>query len=1529
MSIICEAPDIIEEIYNNQKKRIDQLVEAFENLFKTIAVPDLKYPFIPLDYSWFIQTILKFLAKFNLRLGCELGLALAVELRRYRTIKTNEIYIENYEKSPDNISSQRQVQFGEFYEDKFNEAVQFLKDKQCVGDVPFGLLSGLCSQLINGLITYIEQNIDNLITEFKKALFLNEASKAFADITGLIQTIFSIADASITDIQKLVDIYDCIYLTQKTLTLTESNFKEFQKAIEENPTKQRQLPQELLKYHESTELNKLRQILIDIRSKIPSTLQILSAISDLINEGREIWYKHLDALRNVCQVQYQKENISPVIRNSLFTTGGYNNSGSTAPQIIANKKPSFNASTIIQDTVIVNTVYTNSIIEYASDPNITDVLSFSKIKGPSWLSVSNQGIITGKPSLLNIGLNKWIVQVIDSSGFFSQAKLIISVLDTNNSGGNQIALDSDFTDELRQQPGSGLSETTFQKTSSNITVQISLNKNYDISYEDSKNSKMVTYNLMHIPILLFNLMKVYNINDEPICLSDLITNINLVNFDKLINQLLINSPNEDPDSDLVFREAIQSVILPFLIDYSSPTVGQILNVHTTSTINIISDIIEHYYFFGAVKLDELLGFTYESEDTIIGELKNKLLLFKYVINEFDGLCVFGEDDQLETLFINYFGSSRIDLLLQILNLLTCDQLNITYDKYRLISINKILNILQNNNSQISSTVINKFEYLRDNILNINDLSLLNAWITIFKNNLLSLGPFIPVDNQTIINIQSNITIGTLKFITGSNYQGSLGNNIYIKVRLDDSLLKPVVIKEDVLNKIVTLFIGSNITSTIDETDVSDAILFYNIQLIDIDGIGNVTISNIGNYKTSGGINLSPPIMCGLSQNIINNDTFLYYLIDYINDAGCSLHPDTLDYEYPIEDMTLAFCLSGLDAKYRSIHDYQLQIIKLSQSEKIIDGVLYQARTPGSDGNLIYIEIIDQIGPIEISISEKNISIKCDLSLTKQTDIRDAINNNTKTFDLVIASGGSLTTNATTQSSFLEGGLDAEYVYNYQEYLNLTNQQITSTLITDNKNILLITDDNEFQLGFIDISTDNKFPLQESGFKIFLPEGCSGLYMRLYVNEYQDAPYIIGKYRYAPTRYEIDNYSEYIKDISFQILKDREVFVRSGESNYITVISSKGLPLTTSGWLYIYPINCSIDNIEIQILYHNEYYVAPNILDDEPIQIETKYVRYDWFGETCYTFGGITIDGNISDIVHKLSLSNPSTSVLSGQIQLARYSSSSVANNENILIIGGSDGLTELSNIELFKGSSETSFSFSELSYTITDLATASNGEKYIIAGGISSGFQIDNIKLGFFNTVTDIVDYGSLNSVRSHYSGCSNGIAAIFSGGYSDTITTMIFRDDIELTDDLSGLGIGYEEINTGINIIETFYINIISEIQDFGDLLFRRYNHTSACNSTKILFAGGIGDYGILDSIEILNPAISAITSNYPVLISPRYNAISCNNSVDFVTIGGINDSGLATSIIETTKFEIPVQSSEFGQLTEAKSSLTSSSIG
>ena len=1528
MSIICESPEIIKEVYDNTVRNIDRLVGSFENLFKTIAVPDLKYPFLPLDYSWFLQTILKFLQKFNIRMACELGLATAIELRRYQAIKTNESYIKNFEKSPNDLSAQRQVEFGEFYEDKINEAVQLLKDKNCIGSVPFGLLSGLCDELIRGLTNYIESTIDDITTEFEKALFLNDASKAFAVIAGLIQTIFDIVNSMITDFEKLIDIFDCIYLTQKTLTLSESNFKDFQQAIEEDPTKEQNLAKELLNFHETNELSDLRKLVESTRATIPSVLRIFDAYLDIINEGREIWYKHMDGLRNACQVQYQKENISPVIKNSIAATGGYDISEPNQPTESSNKTPVFDSQVITKDDTIININYIESLSNNVSDPD-EDILTFTKTEGPAWLNISSDGDLTGTPAILNLGINTWIIRVTDLSGAFSEAKLVIKVTKIDNSDGNRIASGSSSPNtKITKTTNRGLSESTFQNKSSSIDVNIILNKKFDISYEDSKNNKLVTYNLLHVPILLFNLMTVYNINDGFICLSELITNINTIDLDKLTDQLLLNSESDDPDSSLIFRDGIQSIILPFLIDYSGPTIGQLLNTHTVSTINIISDIIENYYYFGAINLAEFLNFAYGSEDTIREDIKNKLICFIKVINEFDSICVFGKNQSLEQLYITYFGLSRTELLLQLLNLFTCDQTDITSDKYRLLSINNLINLLMNNNSQISSDITTKFTYLY-NILVSEDLSSLNSWITTLRDNLASLGSFTPTDNQTVINSQAYIFADTLKLIAGNNYPGILGNDIYIKVRKNLNTTA-TIIKEDVDNRIVTITIGTTIA---DESIIGSAISSNNITLINISGIG--IISNFKNYKLNNGVNQFPHVMCGNSQNITNNDTFLEYLIEFITVSGCDLNPNTLTHNYV--DLTLSYCLSGTEARYHSIHEYQLDIINAISSDATIDGVYYTSIINGNQGNYIQISVANIVGPIVVSVSGSGlisdpyiILCECDISNTYQVDVREAINNYSQASDLVTATGGSKTITASiTTPTSLDGGLDGESISTFEEWVDLDNDKIKSTLVTDNEDVLTISDDNESQFGFIDVTTDIKFPISEYGFKVFLPEGCSGIYIRLKTSNFQEIPYIIGKYRYSPTRYEVERYNDYTQQPTLKTIKDRTVFTVAGDSQgLITVLSNKGLPLMIDGWLYILPIGCGIDNIEIQVLYYNDYYLLPKIENDVPIQTETIYTRHDWYGQICYICGGTSSDNNVSDLIYKFSISNPQNATSVSQLEVSRQSATSVSDGENILIIGGNNGVDDLESIEIFKGDFESAILFSEISSPRRNLASASNGNVFIISGGLVSDIETDLIEYGKFNTATSIKLYGSLSSVRSYHSGCSNGIAAIFSGGYSNIISD-IYRDDYELTDELSGFGIGYESTNTGLNIIETFCINNISEIIDFADLNSNRYNHTSACNSEHVLFAGGIGDNGILDNIEKMTPITSATSNTFGLLRTPRHSSTSSNNTVDFVTTGGFDDNGFTTNSIETTKFNIPTQSVEFGELIESRRNLTSSSIG
>ena len=59
----------------------------------------------------------------------------------------------------------------------------------------------------------------------------------------------------------------------------------------------------------------------------------------------------------------------------------------------------------------------------------TDILVFSKVSGPEWLTVHNDGALTGTPQFSDIGLNEFIVRVEDDLGVSDEAVLRIEVLE--------------------------------------------------------------------------------------------------------------------------------------------------------------------------------------------------------------------------------------------------------------------------------------------------------------------------------------------------------------------------------------------------------------------------------------------------------------------------------------------------------------------------------------------------------------------------------------------------------------------------------------------------------------------------------------------------------------------------------------------------------------------------------------------------------------------------------------------------------------------------------------------------------------------------------------------------------------------------------------------------------------------------------------------------------------------------------------------------------------------------------------------
>jgi subtilisin-like proprotein convertase family protein len=87
--------------------------------------------------------------------------------------------------------------------------------------------------------------------------------------------------------------------------------------------------------------------------------------------------------------------------------------------------PLFSSDPIGKTAASVNGVYSGSLSGNASDPNGA-TLTFSKISGPSWLSIVANGTLSGTPQLADLGLNRWTVQV-SSSGGTDMAILLIDV----------------------------------------------------------------------------------------------------------------------------------------------------------------------------------------------------------------------------------------------------------------------------------------------------------------------------------------------------------------------------------------------------------------------------------------------------------------------------------------------------------------------------------------------------------------------------------------------------------------------------------------------------------------------------------------------------------------------------------------------------------------------------------------------------------------------------------------------------------------------------------------------------------------------------------------------------------------------------------------------------------------------------------------------------------------------------------------------------------------------------------------------
>ena len=93
--------------------------------------------------------------------------------------------------------------------------------------------------------------------------------------------------------------------------------------------------------------------------------------------------------------------------------------------VVANQPPAFTADPFSKANGVKNAAYGGSIAGAAADPE-SDLLTFSKISGPAWLSVASNGALSGTPGAGDVGLNTFTVQV-NATGGSDTATLNITV----------------------------------------------------------------------------------------------------------------------------------------------------------------------------------------------------------------------------------------------------------------------------------------------------------------------------------------------------------------------------------------------------------------------------------------------------------------------------------------------------------------------------------------------------------------------------------------------------------------------------------------------------------------------------------------------------------------------------------------------------------------------------------------------------------------------------------------------------------------------------------------------------------------------------------------------------------------------------------------------------------------------------------------------------------------------------------------------------------------------------------------------
>ena len=121
---------------------------------------------------------------------------------------------------------------------------------------------------------------------------------------------------------------------------------------------------------------------------------------------------------------------------NTFVVGVTNLGGASATaflSIYVDSPPTFAPAGFSKPAAIAGIPYSGSIATNATDPDIPvgDRLTYYLVTGPSWLNVATNGVLSGAPASVNLGINNFLVLVTDSRELSAVGTMTINVIQGN------------------------------------------------------------------------------------------------------------------------------------------------------------------------------------------------------------------------------------------------------------------------------------------------------------------------------------------------------------------------------------------------------------------------------------------------------------------------------------------------------------------------------------------------------------------------------------------------------------------------------------------------------------------------------------------------------------------------------------------------------------------------------------------------------------------------------------------------------------------------------------------------------------------------------------------------------------------------------------------------------------------------------------------------------------------------------------------------------------------------------------------